>query len=148
MIYGYACIDIVDNKVEIERQISKIRKYGNSKRENISLLGEIVDKTQRGYSLDYKKQLRDLQDNIKEGDTVVFATLDSISTDKNTTLAILSVLYSKGANVVVLDFPVLETIDINKMAFNNTPKHPLYLSILSPLLEYRYTLKQNNYSYV
>lgn len=142
MIYGYVSIDVTDDKSLLDKQISMIDKYVNKINESISVKGEIVDISTKYRNLDYKKKLKELQEIVKEGDTVVFATLDSISPDWSSVSAVLSALYYKNVNVVALDFPVLQSIKIDPYLLCNTSKHLLYITVLSPLLEYRYMINK------
>lgn len=147
MIYGYVNIDVTENEKVLEKQVSAIKKYGRKIGQDINLLGEITDKSTINCNLEYKQQLKNLQKTIKEGDTVVFATLDSIFPYKRGVQSILSIFYTKRVNVIVLDFPVLQTIKVDPVTFYETPKHQLYNAILSPILEYRYMLQHGEYTH-
>lgn len=142
MIYGYACIDIQERDIDLKKQVEEIKGYFNRVGGRKKIIKETVNIREFGVSPSYKKELKTLLAITKEGDIVVFASIDNIFPTRDGIVQALSFLFSKGVTPVVLDMPSIQNIEVNPYLASTTPYGLLYDSILKPLLEYRDSIYQ------
>lgn len=145
MIYGYASIDIKQDKKELAKQIKEIRKYARKLKQDVLIISDIVNDDNRLHNLTYRENLKVLLATVKKDDTVIFAKLDSIFPTNKGISAVLTHIYYHKANSIVLDFPAVQSININPFLERVTDPILLYSNIIDPLLIYRdYLLQQSN----
>lgn len=134
MIYGYAGIDIKDNSKELDKQVKALKNYAKWEQIDIKMVSEVSDMEKGLYDLTYKEKLNTLMHNAKEGDIVIFYSIESIFPTNNGVTRTLGHLYYNKVKVIVLDLPMLGDMQLKSM---ETPID-IYNTFIRSLIQCKY----------
>lgn len=142
MMYGYACRRVTDPDYVLDRQITELRSYAKSFRVEIKIITEVIDLNVEHEPF-FKEKYKKLTTILKPNDKVVFTSLDYVDPTTTGIAASLAYIYYVGATAIVLDFPILPTLKVNRTLEQAGGRLMAYRAMIDPLLQYRLFLRYN-----